>query len=118
MVGNPRILLLFMALNWTLAAFGEELAYRGWVLNRFADLAGGRPGPLAWGAALVATSALFGWGHGGQGLTGMVQEGFAGALLGVFYLASGRNLTVPIVAHGVSNSMAAVLIYFDRYPGV
>ena len=39
-------------------------------------------------------------------------------LLGVFYLASGRNLTVPIVAHGVSNSMAAVLIYFDRYPGV
>jgi membrane protease YdiL (CAAX protease family) len=29
-----------------------------------------------------------------------------------------RNLLVPIVSHGVSNSLAFVLIYFGRYPGL
>jgi len=33
-------------------------------------------------------------------------------------LASRRNLLVPIVAHGVSNSLAFVLIYSGRYPGL
>lgn len=121
MVGHLGYLLLFLALNWTLAAFGEELSFRGYVLNRFADLSGRPPaerGRLVWGLALVVSSALFGWAHAGQGLTGMIQEGFAGAMLGLLYFAAGRNLTVPIVAHGVSNSVAALLIYFDRYPGV
>lgn len=115
-VGNLRLLLLWLALNWTLAAFGEELSFRGYVMNRLADLGRGTRG--AWAMSLVVASALFGWGHGGQGLTGMLQEGFAGFLLGALYLGSGRNLTVPIVAHGVSNTLAFVLIYFDRYPGV
>ena len=115
-VGNVQLLLFWLVLNWTLAAFGEELSFRGYVMNRLADL--GRAGRGAWLMSLVVASALFGWGHGGQGLTGMLQEGFAGFLLGILYLWCGRNLTVPIVAHGVSNSLAFVLIFFDRYPGV
>ena len=51
-------------------------------------------------------------------LTGMLQEGFAGLLLGALYLISGRTLTVPIAAHGASNTLAFILIYFNRYPGV
>jgi len=39
-------------------------------------------------------------------------------LLGLLYLASRRNLVVPIVAHGVANTPAFVLIYLGRYPGV
>ena len=115
-VGNVRMLLIWLALNWTLAAFGEELAFRGYVMPRLADLGGRTRG--AWLASLVATSLLFGWGHGGQGITGMTQETLAGLMLGGLYLASGRNLTVPIVAHGVSNTLAFVLIYFGRYPGI
>ena len=115
-VGNVRMLLFWLALNWTLAAFGEELGYRGYVMPRVADL-GGRT-RAAWLASLVFTSALFGWGHGGQGITGMTQETLAGLMLGGLYLATGRNLTVPIVAHGVSNTLAFVLIYLGRYPGV
>jgi membrane protease YdiL (CAAX protease family) len=38
--------------------------------------------------------------------------------LGLFYLACGRNLAIPIVAHGISNTVAFLLIYLDRYPGV
>lgn len=115
-VGNLQLLFFWIALSWVLAAFGEELAFRGYVMNRFADL--GRNTRGAWLGSLVAASALFGWAHGGQGLTGMLQEGFAGFLLGLLYLGCGRNLTIPIVAHGVANTLAFVLIFFDRYPGV
>ncbi len=116
MVGSLRLLLLFLALNWTLAAFGEELAYRGYLMSRLAGLGQNLRG--AWLSSLVVASALFGVGHASQGLTGMLQEGLAGLLLGLLYLASGRRLDLPIVAHGVSNTLAFLLIYLDRYPGV
>jgi membrane protease YdiL (CAAX protease family) len=115
-VGNLKLMFLWIAISWVLAAFGEELAFRGYVLNRFAD-AGNRT-TAAWLVGLLVVSALFGWSHGGQGLTGMLQEGFAGFLLGALYLACGRNLWPAIVAHGVANTVAFVLIYLDRYPGV
>lgn len=116
LVGNATLLLVVLAANWTLAAFGEELVYRGYLMNRVAGLGGGTP--RAWAASLVAVSALFGWGHVDQGLTGQVQAAFDGLALGLLYLAGGRNLLVPIVSHGVSNSLAFVLIYFGRYPGL
>jgi membrane protease YdiL (CAAX protease family) len=115
-VGNPRLLLFWIALNWIFFAPAEELAFRGYVMNLFAGMFHGTT--LAWIVSLVATSLLFGWGHGGQGLSGMAQESLSGLLLGVLYLASGRNLTVPIIAHGVSNTVAFILIFFGRYPGI
>ncbi|HET7201809.1 MAG TPA: CPBP family intramembrane glutamic endopeptidase [Steroidobacteraceae bacterium] len=114
--GNPRLLLTFLALSWTLAAVGEELCFRGFLMNRVARVFG--CGRLAWGASLLATSVLFGWGHTEQGIAGWVQEGLSGLLLGLLFLATGRNLLAPIVAHGVSNTVAFVLIYLGRYPGL
>jgi membrane protease YdiL (CAAX protease family) len=116
LVGNVRLLILVLAANWTLAAFGEELVYRGYLMNRVAGLAGGTRG--AWSASLVAVSALFGWAHVDQGVTGQVQAAIDGLMLGLLYLSTGRNLLVPIVSHGVSNTLAFTLIYFGRYPGL
>lgn len=114
--GNLPLLLVFLALSWSLAAFGEEIAFRGFLMTRIADLLGGSRG--AWIASLLLSSALFGWGHTEQGISGWVQEGLSGLLLGLTFLLAGRNLTVPIVAHGVSNTLAFVLIYIGRYPGL
>jgi membrane protease YdiL (CAAX protease family) len=116
LVGNASLLLVVLAANWTLAAFGEELVYRGYLMNRVAGLAGGTA--VAWAASLFVVSAVFGWGHVDQGVTGQVQAAFDGLILGLLYLASRRNLLVPIVAHGVSNTLAFVLIYLGRYPGL
>ena len=116
LVGNATLLLVVLAANWVLAAFGEELVYRGYLMNRVARLAGGTTG--AWAASLIAVSVLFGWGHVDQGLTGQVQAAIDGLALGLLYLATRRNLLVPIVSHGVSNSLAFVLIYLGRYPGL
>ena len=116
LVGNATLLLVALAANWILAALGEELVYRGYLMNRVAGLAGGTTG--AWAASVIVVSALFGWGHVDQGLTGQVQASIDGLMLGLLYLATRRNLLVPIVSHGVSNSLAFVLMYFGRYPGL
>lgn len=114
--GNLRMLAIFIALSWVIAAFGEELCFRGFLMQRLARVFGGSH--AAWIAALVISSALFGWGHTEQGAAGWVQEGLSGLLLGVLYLACRRNLGVPIVAHGMSNTLAFVLIYLGQYPGL
>lgn len=114
--GSLPVLLLFLTLSWTLAAFGEEICFRGFLMKRLAQLFGENRG--AWAASLVLSSVFFGWGHTEQGIAGWVQEGLSGLLLGVLFLATRRNLVVPIVAHGVSNTVAFVLIYLGRYPGL
>jgi membrane protease YdiL (CAAX protease family) len=116
LVGNLRLLLLTVVPMWVLAAFGEEVPYRGYLMHRIAEMGRGTRG--AWIVSLIVVSAYFGWVHGDQQLTGMLQESIAGLVLGVLFLACRRNLTVPIIAHGVSNTVAFVLIYLGRYPGV
>ncbi len=37
---------------------------------------------------------------------------------GMLYLATRRNLLVPIMSHGVSNSLAFVLMYCGHYAGL
>jgi membrane protease YdiL (CAAX protease family) len=111
----PR-LVIFLALSWFLAAFGEEVCFRGFLMRRLAQVFG--DSRVAWAASLLLSSALFGWGHTEQGISGWIQEGLSGLLLGLLFLVSKRNLVMPIVAHGVSNTVALVLIYFGRYPGL
>jgi membrane protease YdiL (CAAX protease family) len=114
--GNLLLLFIFLGLSWMLAAFGEEICFRGFLMNRVARLFG--ESQVAWLAALLLSSILFGWGHTEQGIAGWIQEGLSGLILGFLLLLAKRNLVVPIVAHGVSNTLAFVLIYFVRYSGL
>jgi uncharacterized protein len=110
LVGNLRLALLYFGVVWAWAAFGEELTYRGYVLNRAADL-GGRTS-LAWAMGLLVVSGLFGLGHSYQGLAGVIGSTVSGLLFGALYFASGRNLWACIIAHGMSDTIAIVLIFF------
>ena len=114
--GNLLLLFIFIGLSWTLAAFGEEICFRGFLMKRLAQVFG--ESRIAWIVALLLSSILFGWGHTEQGVSGWIQEGLSGLILGILFLSAQRNLVVPIVAHGVSNTLAFVLIYFGRYPGL
>jgi membrane protease YdiL (CAAX protease family) len=114
--GNLLLLFLFLGLSWTLAAFGEEVCFRGFLMRGLAQLFG--ESQVSWLIALLLSSLLFGWGHTEQGVSGWVQEGLSGFILGILFLATKHNLLVPIVAHGVSNTLAFVLIYSGRYPGI
>jgi membrane protease YdiL (CAAX protease family) len=114
--GNISMLLLFILLSWTVAAFGEEICFRGYLMNRLASLFGNTGN--AWILSLLLSSVLFGWGHTEQGPTGWIQEGLSGLYLGVLFLRTGKNLTVPVISHGVSNTLAFLLIYLGAYPGI
>ncbi len=114
--GNLKVTALFIVLSWTLAAYGEELFWRGYLMNRVADVFG--RSRAAWIGSLAVISIAFGLAHGYQGLTGWIEEGLAGLALGVMYLRTGRNLAVPIVAHGVCDTIDMVLIFFGKMPGM
>jgi uncharacterized protein len=114
--GNLRFALIMIALLWVLAAFGEELVYRGYLMNRVADL--GRGTRTGWIVSLFLISALFGFAHYQQGLTGIIEEGSDGLILGLMYLASRRNLGIPIVAHGVCDTIDIALLFLGKYPGL
>jgi len=111
-----KMLLLGLALTWTLAAFGEEMVYRGYLMNRVAGLF--RNPKVAWTISLIVVSFLFGLGHINQGITGQVENMIDGALLGVIFLATGCNLWAAIVAHGLTDTIDLVLLYMGKYPGL
>lgn len=115
LTGNIRMTLLFIVLSWTLAAFGEEMFWRGYLMNRVTDVFGhGRAG---WISSLVMVSGVFGLAHGYQGLTGWIEEGLAGFFLGLMYLIARRNLWTPILAHGMCDTIDMVLLFLGKMPG-
>jgi membrane protease YdiL (CAAX protease family) len=116
LVGNLKLFLLALVAVWVLAALGEELVWRGYLLNRVAELLGSTR--ASWAASAILVSAAFGFAHAYQGLSGIAQEGFSGLLLALLYLACGRSLAVPIVAHGVTDTIDVVLIFTGSYPGL
>lgn len=59
---------------------------------------------------------MFAFGHYYQGVTGMVDTGIFALILGGLYLYTGKNLWIPILAHGVNDTIGFLLIYFNRYP--
>jgi CAAX protease family protein len=108
--GNLRLLLLYLPLIWGFAAGGEEIAYRGYLLGRAAAVGG--EGRLAWWAAVLVSAVLFGFGHYYKGPSGIVDSGFAGLVLGIAYLWSGRNLWTCVLAHGFMDTVALIAVYF------
>ena len=116
LTGNLKITLISIGLVWTLAAFGEETVYPGYLMNRVADLLNRTR--IAWIVNLIAVHVSFGLAHAYQGITGVLDEGLQGILLGMIYLRTGRNLAVPIAAHGVCETIDFVLIFFGKYPGM
>jgi len=114
--GNLKRLVLGVVFAWTLAAFGEEMVWRGYLMNRVADLIK-RSRRLAWITSLVLVNAAFGVAHRYQGLTGILDEALMGIILGLIYLASRRNLTSVIVAHGIADTTDALLFFIGHYPG-
>jgi membrane protease YdiL (CAAX protease family) len=104
--GNPKVAALALLVVWTFAAFGEEISYRGYLLKRGSDIGGGST-TAKW-IAMLLVSILFGYGHYYKGTSGVIDSGVAGLILGSAYLLSGRNLWVPILAHGFIDTFAVI----------
>jgi membrane protease YdiL (CAAX protease family) len=109
--GNFVALLGWLSVVWTLAAFGEEMIFRGYLINRIADLVGRTR--MGWIISLFGSSLIFGLGHGYQGLAGIINTATIGLLLGTLYLVDKRNLWVNIICHGVIDSISLITLYYS-----
>ena len=100
---------MYLPLIWGFAALGEEVSYRGYLLNRAAQAGGASTG--AYWLAVLITAVLFGYGHYYKGPAGVVDSGMAGLVLGAAYLLAGRNLWVTILAHGFIDTFGLGMAY-------
>ncbi|MFA9403704.1 MAG: lysostaphin resistance A-like protein [Anaerolineales bacterium] len=110
---TPWGLLGWIVIAWTTAAFGEEIIYRGFYMKQIARLFGEQKSS-SWVIGLVLSSIGFGLVHFHQGLGGMLGAGFIGLVYGIFYLRSGRNLWVTIIAHGLTGTTTFILLYLSQ----
>jgi uncharacterized protein len=108
--GNAKNAFLALLIVWTFAAFGEEIAYRGYLLTRAADI-GNRSSAAYW-IAVVVVSILFGYGHYYKGPTGIIDSTVAGLILGTAYIVAGRNLWASICAHGFIDTFGVADAFF------
>ena len=108
--GNMKMALLALLIVWTFAAFGEEIAYRGYLLTRAADL--GDRSTAAYWIGIVVTSILFGYGHYYKGPSGIIDSSVAGLILGTAYMLAGRNLWASICTHGFIDTFGVIDAFF------
>ncbi len=104
-----RQALITLLIIWTFAAFGEELSYRGYLLTRAADIFGRSKAAYFLGMILVAV--LFGFAHYYKGPAGVLDSTYSAFVLGCAYLLSGRNLWAAILAHGISDTFAVLVLF-------
>ncbi len=70
------------------------------------------PAKLAWGIALLGSAIIFGLIHLFQRPVGMSKVGAVGLVLGLSYLAVGRNLWPLILAHALIDTLDMVSHFF------
>lgn len=115
--GNLQATLFWVALSWVLAAFGEELVWRGYAMNRVAELFGGNT--AAWILSTLAVNIVFGVAHEYQDVAGIIITAIGGMTYAVLYFLAGRNLAVPIMAHGMQNTCDFTFMYIGGIiPGI
>ncbi|MCI0517172.1 MAG: CPBP family intramembrane metalloprotease [Woeseiaceae bacterium] len=107
--GNLPMLLAALAGVYVVSSFGEEVIYRGFLINRLAEIGHGRK--KAWRIAVVTGAVIFGLVHFSWGITGVVQTAFMGLALGIAYLLTQRDLWVLVLAHACIDTLLLVQLY-------
>ena len=111
LTGNTGLYIyLLVVVAWGSAAFGEELVFRGFLQSRLELVFGWTrvPGVLA----VLTQAIVFGALHFYQGAGGAIVAGTTGLIIGLVYIAGGRNLWVPILLHGLIDTVSLSAIYF------
>ncbi len=114
--GNILVLMVWILIGWIVGGVIEEMVYRGYLLNRIASLFGQTR--AGWAIGLLASASFFALGHIQLGISGVVQTFCEACFWAVLYLFGRRNLWLPIIGHGLTNTIAFVLIYLGLYPGM
>lgn len=107
--GSPSALIQLLAVNWTVAAFGEELAFRIVLMRGVAYALG--DGRRALTIALVVQAIVFGLIHSYQGPAGVAGSAISGLVFGALTLAARWSIWPAAIAHGLNNTIGILGVY-------
>lgn len=108
---SPASFALWIVLvAWLAAGFGEELLYRGFLMDRLMRLRGMRG--RKWPAAIIQ-AALFGLPHFYQGWGGVMVTATIGLFLAWLRFANRGNLWACILAHAAVDTIMLTLAYSE-----
>ena len=110
MRGNIQSLIMYMLMAWVLAAFLEEIIFRGYLISEMTSVLGS--GAFAIALSILLGSVIFGFAHWYQGKSGVLSTGVVGAILAVIFVVNDFNIWLPILTHGFIDTVGLGLIYF------
>jgi membrane protease YdiL (CAAX protease family) len=110
LTGNLSLLVTLLPVMW-LVVIGEEVMFRGLVMNFLAKIFGDTT--TAWLFAIVISAMIFGLGHIGKDPAAMISSGLGGLIYGLGYFLFKKNLWPVILAHCAGNTIGFVGAYFD-----
>jgi membrane protease YdiL (CAAX protease family) len=113
--GNWHALMAWLLLAWTSAALAEELVFRAFLISRLQMIFGSAP--LGTALTVLIQAVCFGAAHFYLGQRGVATAMAVGILYGATYLRSGRNLPALMLAHGTTDSLSLVALYFGAAAG-
>ena len=108
--GPVSFALWIVLVAWFAAGFGEELLYRGFLMDRLMRLRGMRG--AKWPAAIIQ-AAIFGLAHLYQGLGGVLVTATVGLFLAWLRIANRGNLWACILAHAAVDTLMLSLAYSE-----
>jgi membrane protease YdiL (CAAX protease family) len=110
--GSATSLVALLITNWTLAAFGEEFAYRIVLMRGISFVLGdSRSGQIS---ALVLQAVMFGLIHAYQGPAGIAGSTFSGLVFGAVTIAGRWSIWPAAFAHGANNTIGIVTLYHGQ----
>ncbi len=110
--GSVASLVALLFLNWSLAAFGEEFAYRIVLMRGISFIFGDSgTGQIS---ALVLQAVMFGLIHAYQGPAGIAGSTFSGLVFGAVTIASRWSIWPAAFAHGINNTIGIIAIYYGQ----
>ncbi len=108
---SPAMFALWIVgVAWLAAGTGEELLYRGFLMDRLSRLAGLRD--KMW-LVIVIQAVLFGLPHAYQGWGGVIVTGTVGLFLGWLRVRMNGNLWACVLAHAAVDTLAMSLAYAE-----
>jgi uncharacterized protein len=110
--GDTSAFVVRLAQALTLAAFGEEMVFRGYLIRRITHLAGDTG--IGRAAAVIASSSLFGLAHRYQGWAGVIATGIIGVMLATLFLWDRKNLWIVISCHAIVDAVALTALYLGH----
>ena len=108
-VGSLGALIQLLVLNWTVAAFGEELAFRIVLMRGIAYALG--DGRKAFAIALVLQAIIFGLIHSYQGPAGVASSAISGLVYGGLTLTARWSIWPASIAHGLNNTIGIMEVF-------